>query len=176
MPWGGYGGEWEGFEDDYDFADGRGSYHATFNARPYKPFNPKTDLPAPGNAIHQIQLYRNFNAWVFDDESRNLWAEPFVMGATELIDFHLRRKGMWNAKNPVLQFSLEYIPNADVVLTNTAKHGPRTWDVRQGKFNETVGEPTSGDFEDQYGNKCWLCPAQVRFFGTVPDNIYCIIK
>ena len=176
MPWGGYGGDWDDAFDYDEMAIG-GRPSGRFGSFTFpKPFNPETDMVAPGNAIHQIQLYKNYNAWVFDDDLRGLYAEPFVQGATELINYHLRLKGLEKKENPVLQFSLEYIPNADVILTNTAKHGSKSWNPTTKTFTEIAGEATSGDFVDQYGNQCWLCPAQVRFFGRVPDNIYCIIK
>lgn len=128
------------------------------------PFEPKYTLCA--NSIFQIQLYRGLNAWVFDDVERNIVHEPFVRGATELIDFHLERKGIKSEK-PILQFSKSYIPHADIVLTCVNRY------TRTG-LNE--GDFSSGDFIDQSGNQCWLCPAQLAFFGEVPDEIYVMLS
>lgn len=114
------------------------------------------------NSVFSIQLYKKHGCWVFDDELRGLVAEPFVLGATELISYHLKLKGVRKRK-PVIQFSLTEIPNAEIVLTCTKKH-----------LNPVTGEATSGDYVDQHNNKCWLCPAQVKFFGVVADTIYAV--
>ena len=33
-------------------------------------------------------------------------------------------------------------------------------------------KPTSAYYTDQEGDKLWLCPAQIKFFGAVADTIY----
>lgn len=111
------------------------------------------------NIIFSIQLYRHHGMWVFDDAHRNLVAEPFVLGATELIDYHLTRKEIEDSEHPVLIFSEVALPDFDIVLK---------------KDEHTT--PDSAYFTDQFENRCWLCPAQVLFFGYVPDTIYCKVK
>lgn len=138
--------------------------------------------------MFKIKIYRQKNVWFFDDEIRKIAKEPFVMGASELIQKHLNRKGLGRKrKNILITFSTEFIPNSDIVLTCTEKCYP----MKMGKMSDifgghllthlsnTVGldydkskKPTSAWYVDQEDQKCWLCPAQLKFFGQVADLIY----
>lgn len=135
-----------------------------------------------------ISAYRQGKTWMFDDEQRQIVAEPFVSGASELIQKYLSRKGLGRKrKNVSLVFSLQPFAEADVVLTCTEKCYP----MKIGKMAElfrghlmthisnTVSlgydkskKPTSAYYIDQEGDACWLCPAQIKFFGAVADTIY----
>lgn len=134
-----------------------------------------------------INLYRIETTWFFDDKDRNITAEPFVCGASEMISKYLKRKGKSDEKSNILvEFSTEPIENADITLTCIEKHRPMLMSVLKAKFGSLVynhldnieweedlnAEPTSADYIDQEGDECWLCPAQLKFFGKVADNIY----
>jgi hypothetical protein len=142
------------------------------------------------NEMFIINAYRQGKTWMFDDKQRELVAEPFVLGASELIQKYLDRKGMKRRrKNVQLLFSLQPFPQAEVVLTCTEKCYP----MKIGKMSELFGgklmaqtynsnvvsmgydktQPaTSAYYTDQEGHLLWLCPAQLKFFGYVADIIY----
>jgi hypothetical protein len=133
------------------------------------------------NELFFINAYRRGKTWLFDDKQRGIVAEPFVCGASELIQKYLDRKGMKRKrKNVSLVFSLQPFPEADTILTCTEKCYP----MKIGKMSTMFGdhfsclgydrskESTSAYYMDQEGHKCWLCPAQMKFFGQVADIIY----
>lgn len=131
-----------------------------------------------------ISAYRQGNTWLFDDKSRGILREPFVMGASELIQKYLDKKGIKKRKNVPLVFSTEEFPNAEVVLVCSEKLYPNkivgynSIEKNQKVVKvpvmepDTTAEPTSAWYTDQEGHKCWLCPAQLKFFGKVADTIY----
>lgn len=131
-----------------------------------------------------ISAYRQGKTWLFDDEARGILREPFVMGASELIQKYLNKKGIKKRKNVPLVFSNQEFPNAEVILTCTEKCYPtrlvgytkklvagRMVDVSV-REPDTTASATSAWYTDQEGDKCWLCPAQIKFFGEVADKIY----
>jgi hypothetical protein len=138
--------------------------------------------------LFKILIYRQGKTWMFDDKERNIQAEPFVCGASELIQKHLRKKGLGRRKKNVsITFSTQEIGEADIVLTVTEKCYP----MKIGKMQDLFGghlmthisntvslgydktkNPTSAYYIDQEGDQCWLCPAQLKFFGQVADTIY----
>lgn len=145
--------------------------------------------------MFSINLYREDTTWLFDDESRLIKAEPFVMGASEVIQKYLNRKGLGSLdKGVTVEFSLEPIDNPDLVLTCTKKCFPLKLAETKARFGkhatahlsnisslfkyeeDTNAEPTSAWYVDQEGDECWLCPAQLKFFGSVADTIYARFK
>lgn len=137
------------------------------------------------NELFFISTYRRGKTWLFDDVARGIVAEPFVCGASELIQKYLDRKDMKHKrKNVALVFSLQPFPDTDVILTCTEKCHPLeitgyTNSTKAGKtmripqYKEDFSqEPTSAYYTDQEGDKLWLCPAQIKFFGAVADTIY----
>lgn len=125
------------------------------------------------NELFFINAYRRGKTWLFDDVARGIVAEPFVCGASELIQKYLDRKGMKRRrKNVPLVFSTQPFPDADVVLTCTEKLHSCEYSYEEGNFPSIVKTPISAWYIDQEGYKCWLCPAQLKFFGKVADTIY----
>jgi hypothetical protein len=136
------------------------------------------------NAVFFINAYRLGATWMFDDKQRNIKGEPFVSGASELIQKYLDRKGITSTKDVPLIFSISLIPDADVTLIVTEKNypskivGTETREFAGKTFNFPKYEedksqaPTSAWYIDQEGDECWLCPAQIKFFGAVADTIY----
>ena len=138
------------------------------------------------NNLFYINAYRQGKTWVFDDKQRGLVAEPFVLGASELIQKYLDRKGITATQDVPLVFSTQPIPNEDITLIVTDKNYPykvvgsekriiselgMTVDFPLYKEDKTA-EPNSAWYIDQEGDECWLCPAQIKFFGQVADIIY----
>jgi hypothetical protein len=132
------------------------------------------------NAMFFISAYRQGNTWLFDDKQRGIVAEPFVCGASELIQKYLDKKGITATQDVPLVFSLNHFPDAEVTLTCVEKLYP-TKDMRgvnpldysatiQTYVEDTTA--TSAWYIDQEGERCWLCPAQLKFFGQVADTIY----
>lgn len=135
------------------------------------------------NALFTIDVYKLENTWYFDDASRNIQREAFVLGASELITGLL---GADKTKGTVC-FSTGPIPNYDIFLTCTEKCYPNGQStkievVRVAGSDATVLKPVfeadptqapdSGWYVDEHGNTCWLCPAQLAFFEQVADTIY----
>lgn len=129
---------------------------------------------------------------MFDEKRLGIQAEPFVMGASEMIQKYLNRKGMGKRrKNIPVTFSTAWIPEADAVLTVTKKCHPQKWFGKYGTetfrsnfgadhvqrsvplYEEDTSAPaTSAYYQDQEGDECWLCPAQLKFFGQVAEIIH----
>lgn len=136
------------------------------------------------NAVFFINAYRLGKTWMFDDEQRDIKGEPFVSGASELIQKYLDRKGITSTKDVPLIFSTGQIPDADVTLYVTEKNYPQVMvdsEIRRVKGKDIIfpiyaedpsQAPTSAWYVDQEGDECWLCPAQIKFFGAVADTIY----
>lgn len=143
------------------------------------------------NALFSIQLYKIGKTWFFDDKKLNVKQEAFVSGASECISLHKKRIGN-RKKKPYIAFSLSPIPDADIVLTCTEKSYPMhivgyettkiTFDKFTSKWEslnkvpkyaeDKSKEPTSAWYVDQFGNKLWLCPCQLKYFGKVADTIW----
>jgi hypothetical protein len=112
------------------------------------------------NALFEISLYRIGKTWFFDDKDREIIREPFVAGASEIIQKYLNKKGLGRRrKNISIIFSTTWIPNWDIHLVCTEKCGK-----------------TSAYYKDQEEDVCWLCPAQIKFFGQIADEIYATIN
>jgi hypothetical protein len=132
-----------------------------------------------------IVAYKRGTTWLFDDDSRGIQSEPFVMGASELIQRVLNSKGQGRRKKVVITFSQAPLVVYDVKLTVTEKCLPYEPAWLEGVFgdgyayhvNNTAGAShqdiaTSAWYTDEQGNTCWLCPAQLAYFGEVADVIY----
>lgn len=126
------------------------------------------------NNMFVINAYRQGKTWMFDDKQRGLVAEPFVLGASELIQKYLDRKGMKRRrKNVQLLFALQPFPEAEVTLTCTEKCYPMKLGKKLNWVRDDKSQlPISAYYKDQEGQQIWLCPAQLKFFGTVADTIY----
>lgn len=135
------------------------------------------------NDLFSIKLYRKNKMWVFDDIDRQLKAEPFVLGASEVISKHLNKLGVKKRK-PIILFSETPIPGAQMELTLVELCYPNKqngWtNVLKKEKNVQIANwiedktksPISAWYIDQDGDKLWLCPAQLKFFGEVAYSIY----
>ena len=148
-----------------------------------------------------ILAYKIGNTWMFDDHHRGISGEPFVSGASEMFTFYVERviKERYPDMNPnfcTILFSLHQMPDYDILLslydytlplkrvTPLAETRGKS-KVRQKYGNTYAGPrieyvededatPTSGYFVTQAPDslECWLCPAQLAYFGQVPDHVF----
>ncbi|MEY5049175.1 MAG: hypothetical protein RLZZ175_2534 [Bacteroidota bacterium] len=105
--------------------------------------------------VYLIKPYRQLNTWMFDDESRNIEQEPFVVGIPEMIDTVLALKSI-KAKQFSMQFSENEIINSDLVLEID-------YEVSDGAWYKIHNNPEV---------KGWLCPVIHKYFNTVPEKIF----
>jgi len=113
------------------------------------------------NQVIVIEPYRKGNMWVFDDATRGLTAEAFVMGASEAIDMMLKGKSVLDPEGGfILLFSKDPVPDYDAVihLEETSKLGGSFY-----KWKEK-------------NHKLWLCPALFLYFENAPKRIYVKVK
>jgi hypothetical protein len=106
------------------------------------------------NAISVIFPYKYQGQWVFDDKSRGLDKEPFVMGIDKILD--LATESIPNAQQGFkLFFSATPFPGHKVRL-------------------EWKREELGGNWYwcPEYGIEGWLCPALFRYFEQAPTLIF----
>jgi hypothetical protein len=106
------------------------------------------------NSIHVIHPYKSGSVWVFDDDRVGLRAEPFVGGATEIID----------------RLTCD-LPDADSGFTLIFSATPfRGYQHCLKWVREEFGGNTYR--VDQWGMDGWLCPALFKYFDQAPSEIY----
>jgi hypothetical protein len=106
------------------------------------------------NAISVIFPYKFQGQWVFDDETRGLNKEPFVMGIDQILE--RATESMPGAQRGFkLFFSAAPFPGYTVKLE---------W-----KRAELGG---NWYWCEQYEIEGWLCPALFRYFDQAPKTIY----
>ena len=140
--------------------------------------------------IFEIEIYKLGDTWFFDRKDLGIEREAFVAGASELIQHVLDSKGIAAKSGVNVQFSniREEIEEPDIELHVIEKHG--SWDYSRffdvagyGVFAHHVqnitslrplnSAPSSATYRcAKTGMECWLCPAQLKFFGEVADDIY----
>jgi hypothetical protein len=106
------------------------------------------------NSLFVIFPYKYEGAWIFDDESRGLLHEPFVMGIDTMIDSLVAD-----------------IPNAEQgfkVIFSAAQFPGYTTRL------EWRREEMDGNwyYSPQFDIEGWLCPALFKYFESAPEEIY----
>src|SRR3954467_14856352 len=98
------------------------------------------------NAMLLIHPYKDRGTWVFDDEGYGLVREPFVMGASQMID-ELVKDLPGAQKGFRLTFSGNQFPGYQ-------------------KEVQRVREEYGGNWyrDPQTGTEGWLCPALFQYF------------
>lgn len=101
-----------------------------------------------------IYPYKHEGVWVFDDQQVGLVREPFVMGASEIIDR-----------------MVENIPNAEQGFSLFFSDEP--FPGHQIEF-DWRREEDGGNWYDSsaLGMEGWLCPALLKYFDRAPETIY----
>ncbi len=106
------------------------------------------------NSIFILVPYRHGGTWVFDDESRNLRKEPFVIGIPGMID-KLVENVPGADKGFRLLFSAQPFPGHTHTLVWKRAEGGGNW------------------YEcPQLTAEGWLCPALRKFFLGAPRTLY----
>jgi len=110
------------------------------------------------NQINVIAPYRHLDMWVFDDPRVGLSQEPFVGGADTMLD--RVTSVIAGAENGfVLVFSGESFPGFQFHL-------------------EWIRPDGSGNvyYSKELDAEGWLCPALLRYFDSVPSNLFIQVK
>ena len=110
------------------------------------------------NAMLLIHPYKVSETWVFDDEHFGLVQEPFVLGASEMIDAILAtlKPPIENAERGFrLLFSASPFPGCHAELVRLREEIGGNW-----------YQFADGSMEG------WLCPALFHYFPQAPDRIY----
>ena len=121
------------------------------------------------NSLFSLLPYVHNGMWVFDDESRGLDKEPFVMGADTLLDkvykAYSTPDGDWDVTNVV--FSANPLPESDLTLQRTSS------DPTQLEGTYWIVENATDKLDMCMDHEMWLCPALYAFFGDgAPERIY----
>jgi hypothetical protein len=133
--------------------------------------------------IMKLYPYQSGANWVFDDKAAGLKAEPFVLGASEMITKLLEAKKMLQdgkLRGRVdafeLTFSATVFDGFDVRLRQISKYdGARRFNIRtnnlprQGTWYDAIVP-----YEDKSGPlmTCWLCPALLCYFQFPPKELF----
>ena len=119
-----------------------------------------------GNELKTIYPYKHEKRWVFDDKHLDLKAEPFVRGASVLIDKMLESRTIQHTEKGIeIIASDKEIPGHHFLCT---------------KVKDGTGEDKGWTFytctikDNSYG--AWLCPAFYRFFKKPPDHLYLLLE
>jgi len=124
--------------------------------------------------------YLNGQTWVFDDESKNLKAEAFVCGMSEIMSAVVAKKGIKKAKKGFkLTFSDKPFKGQDVELTWIKPgnlEGSFTLEVDGEQKTYSYCIPgnwyhTGRTFKKKMEG--WLCPALLKYFDDAPRKLYC---
>jgi len=110
------------------------------------------------NSIMSLNLYREYDTWLFDDESNSITREPFILGASEIIT----RFAKPDVKKCTIFFSHNEFPES--------------------KKLRLLGEDMNGgtyiceNKELEKPMYCWLCPVTRIYMGGIPEDIYFTVK
>ena len=109
--------------------------------------------------------------WVFDDPTKQLKAEAFVLGMSEMISRIVATNRIPEAADGfALTFGDEPMADADVEL-HWERKGRIEFEHQGKKHQILVGNWYSGMVAGQ-PMEGWLCPALLKYFPEAPVNIY----
>ena len=102
------------------------------------------------NTMQVLAPYRYEGTWVFDDESKGLEKEPFVLGIPQIIDSFVPQE----VEKIRLYFSNDEFPKYQGKLIWIAKESGGNW------------------YKDENGREGWLCPALYHYFDLAPKTVF----
>jgi hypothetical protein len=110
---------------------------------------PTAAISSNGNAMMQLSLYKSNGTWMFDDVARQIFAEPFVLGMSEIITKHIPETSTCK-----LLFSLQPFPGA--------------YSLR------LLREEANGGWyhAESLNMEGWLCPVTRIYCAGIPDMLY----
>lgn len=100
------------------------------------------------NKMQVLRLYRHQGTWAFDDPQHKLRAEPFVLGAEDMIE------------SMVEEYD-EYLNEVTLVFSDSEFPGARWFRLEYEQFGGAW-------YTDEKGNQGWLCPAMFCYFPEGP--------
>lgn len=116
------------------------------------------------NSLFIIEPYRKGAAWVFDAPEHGLRAEPFVLGASEIIDLILESHDVDPEAPFRLIFAAAPFPGPTLRMDRQEKDFGGYWYA----VNESSNVPPA-----HLGRRAWLCPATLKFFPAGhPQSIF----
>ena len=113
------------------------------------------------NALFKLNAYFQDGFWMFDDEYREIYEEPFVAGADLLFDEMSGRVDDHSINQCSIVFGHTPIPEADVhaVLSHGDGYDGHYYTVEHYK-------------PEIQGFQFWLCPALLAFYDEAPKDIF----
>jgi hypothetical protein len=102
----------------------------------------------------RLTLYKDHGMWMFEDAEHGIDREPFVDGASELIDFLLDEFGFPPDEPVVVEFGLERT-HPDMVEIRKVEDTGDDWAVYQ--------------YKDRQGG---FCPVTLIYLGSHPDRFF----
>ena len=113
------------------------------------------------NALFKLNAYFKDGFWMFDDEYREIYEEPFVAGADLLFDEMSGRVDDQSIDQCSVVFAHTPIPEADVhaVLSHGDGYDGHYYTVEQYK-------------PEIQGFQFWLCPALLAFYDEAPKDLF----
>lgn len=113
------------------------------------------------NHLFKLNAYFKAGLWMFDDEFRDIYEEPFVAGADRLFDEMSGRIHDHTITECAIVFAHTPIPDADVhaVLSHGDGWDGHYYNVKRFK-------------QELLGFQFWLCPALLAFYDEAPKNIF----
>lgn len=108
------------------------------------------------NPAMRLTLYKDHGVWMFDDPGRGIAREPFVDGATEMIDILLQDFGLPTSgdQGVEVEFALE-------------RTHPDMVEIRK---VEDMGDDWAR--YEHNGHLGALCPVTLVYFGSHPERFY----
>jgi len=103
-----------------------------------------------------LQIYKENGIWIFDDASKNIEKEPFVGGTSEIIDYILKERKIWNGSHRGIEmFFSDHRESDDMLQFQKIEDLPDNWAKYEYKGMEGL-----------------LCPLALRYLGKHPEGIF----
>lgn len=103
-----------------------------------------------------LQIFKKAGVWMFNDESKGIFEEPFVGGTSEIIDYILKERKIWNGSHRGIEMLFsEHKEADDMVQFQKIEDLPYNW----AKF-------------EYKGMEGLLCPVTLQYFGIFPESIW----
>jgi hypothetical protein len=108
------------------------------------------------NAIYVIRPYVRYGIWMFDDQHKAIYSEPFVGGMDIMIDELTEKFGQEAYNGFNLYFSMMPVPLEGV------------WHLK--KMAEEKGGAWYRSVNPRMGG--WLCPVTLQYYDHFPEELF----
>jgi hypothetical protein len=103
-----------------------------------------------------LQIFKKAGIWMFNDESKGIFEEPFVGGTSEIIDYILKERKIWNGSHRGIQMLFsDHRESDDMVQFEKIEDLPDNWAKYEYKGIEGL-----------------LCPIALHYLGKHPESIF----